>query len=564
MKIKNTCILVICVIQVVLLAILSWQTSLNRTEVGHLGAAVYFFKTKQFDVFHVNPPLTRMIVGLPILLTAPEFDWKTYSPRPQDRSEWGIGQSFINANSPEDIRWAVFWARCSLIPFILLGSWFGYRFASELYGTGAGFLFLVLWTFSPLVLGWGATICPDVVASSLGIVAFYFFRHWLKTPNWQKAVITGFWLGLLPLAKMTWVLAFPLWGLIWLLWRVPLGNRSESGTLPGWQQMAVILLIGLYVINMGYLFDGSFRQLRNYEFISNTLTGHQQDNDDEFQAVSGNRFADSWLGAVPVPLPGEFVQGIDTQKLDFERGIESYFRGTYSQHGWWNYFVYVVLLKEPLGILILGLMTLWISCLARPYNASWRDEIILLLPCLGLFVFVSSQTGFSLHPRYVIPALPFAYLWISKLGRFPVQKQYVLSGLVALLLLWVVGSNLRQFPHSMSYFNELIGNPHNAPKHLLGSNLDWGQNSWFLKNWYEDHPNARPTRIAYSPTESFERLGIETETPSGDMLPGWYAIGVNELYGTSGIYRSFQDIIPVDRIGNSIYIYHIEGENDHE
>ena len=74
-------------LQGILLAYLNWATSLNRTEVGHLGAAVYFWKTGRFDVFHVNPPLTRMIDGLPILLAAPEYDWKSYSPRPQDRSE---------------------------------------------------------------------------------------------------------------------------------------------------------------------------------------------------------------------------------------------------------------------------------------------------------------------------------------------------------------------------------------------------------------------------------------------------------------------------------------------
>ena len=564
MKFKSLCVIGLCIVQAVLLAILSWQTSLNRTEVGHLGAAVYFYKTRQFDVFHVNPPLTRMIVGPPILLSAPEFEWKTYSPRPQDRSEWGIGQSFIHANSPPQVHLATFLARCLLIPFILLGSWFGYRFASELYGVFAGFLFLILWIFSPLVLGWGATICPDVVASSLGIVAFYFFWHWLKTPNWRQAAIAGICLGLLPLAKMTWVLAFPLWIFLWLLWRVSYRKSFETVPLPDWKHMAVILLVGLYVINMGYFFDGSFRPLGSYEFISNTFTGHQSEKGEDFQAVPGNRFADSWLRTVPVPLPGEFVQGIDTQKLDFERGIESYFRGTYSQHGWWYYFTYVVLLKEPLGILILGILAVSVTCFVKRYNVSWRDEMIILLPCLSLFIFVSSQTGFSLHPRYIIPAMPFAYIGISKLGQAFTFKRPVLAGTISVLLLWIIISSFWQFPHSMSYFNGLVGSPQNAPKHLLGSNLDWGQNSYFLKHWYENHPEAGPIKIAYFPTESLERLGIKTKTPSGTPEPGWYAIGVNELYGASGIYRSFQNLEPVDRIGNSIYIYHIDGEDHHE
>jgi hypothetical protein len=45
----------------------------------------------------------------------------------------------------------------------------------------------------------------------------------------------------------------------------------------------------------------------------------------------------------------------------------------------------------------------------------------------------------------------------------------------------MIGSSLYYFPHSMSHFNELIGGAKNPPKHLLGSNIDWGQNSYFLQ-----------------------------------------------------------------------------------
>jgi len=543
----------LCLSQTILLLILSWQTSLNRTEVGHLGAAVYFYHTGQFDVFHVNPPLTRIISGGPILLAAPSFDWKTYSPRPQDRSEWSIGKSFIQANTPVQIRWATFWARCSLIPLILLGSGFGYRFASELYGTGAGLMFVVLWTFSPLVLAWGATICPDVTASSLGIMAVYAFWHWLKKPTWKQTVLAGLALGLLPLAKITWIIAFPLWIVIWLCWL--LLSKSLPAPKPDGKRMVVLLGIALYLLHTGYLFDGSFRPLGEYEFISRTFSGTD--------TPPGNRFTGSWSASLPVPLPGEFLQGIDTQKLDFERGIESYFRGTYSQHGWWYYYLYTVLVKEPLAILILGGLALTVSFRRSPDNAgaTRRDEMVVLFPGLTVFVLVSSQTGFSLHPRYIIPALPFAYIGISQLARSFPERRYVLATVTTLLLVWLAGSSLSAFPHAMSYFNETIGGSKNGPKYLLGSNIDWGQNSYFLKTWYDTHPEARPIRIAYTPTESFERLGIpDVAIPSGDPEPGWYAIGANELYGPGDLYEAFRSLEPVDRIGTSIWIYHIEPE----
>lgn len=550
---------VLLLIQTALLIGLNWTTSLNRTEVGHLGAAVYFWKTGRFDVFHVNPPLSRVVCGLPVMIASPEYDWKSYSPRPQDRSEWSLGSSFIYANMPEKVRQCVFLARCSLIPLILLGSWFGYRFASELYGHEAGIVFLVLWTFSPLVLGWGATICPDVVAASLGIVAAYAFWRWLKSPTWGKATLAGLTLGLLPLSKMTWVIAFPLWIFIWPLWTIPKPS-GESAVKPGWKQILLIMFIAVYTINMGYGFDGSFRQLKDYSFTSQSLTGLEPV-ENSYTIKPGNRFEKSFIGNIPVPLPAEFVQGIDTQRRDFERGIESYFRGATSEHGWWYYYAYLLAIREPLGIIVMALIAVCVSFFRKDYDSGWRDEIVLVLPFLSIFVLVSSQTGFSIHPRYIIPALPFAYIWISKLGRSFLLKQKLVSVTTACCLIWLIAGSIWYYPHSMSCFNETIGGAKNAPKHLLGSNIDWGQNLYFLKNWYEKHPDARPLFVSYSGAESLERLGMdETGTIPAEIKPGWYAIDVNELYGTK-LFEPFKKLQPSDYIGYSIYIYHIT-END--
>jgi hypothetical protein len=555
-------------VQVLLLVLLSYQTSYNRTEVGHLGAAVYFYKAFRFDVFHVNPPLTRYIVGLPVILTNPKYDWKSYSPRPQDRSEWRLGNTFITINSPEKIHWCIFLSRCCLIPFILVGSWFGYKFATEVYGCGAGIIFLILWVFSPLVLGWGATICPDVCAASLGIVGVYMFWHWLKNPLWTKTIVSGVCLGLLPLAKITWIVAFPLWLFIWIIWVLPYfisRNKTEDKIIiPPLRQLVTIFLIGLYTLNMGYFFDGTFRLLGDYKFISHTLTGAELRDGNSASPQLGNRFEKSLIGYIPVPLPSEFVQGIDTQKLDFERGIESYLCGQYSQHGWFSYYVYVILLKEPFGVLCLIFLVLVATCFFRRYNTDWRTETIIILPAIALFIFISSQTGFSLHPRYIILVLPFIYIWISKLGRAFLDKRYFISTITVCLLFWVASSSLYYFPYSMAYFNELTGGAKNAPKLLLGSNIDWGQNAYFIKRWYDKHPEIRPIKIAYLNSESLDRLGIkDNKLPPDKPESGWFIIGVNEIYNNnSKQYEYFKRLEPVDIIGNSIYIYHITPEDE--
>ena len=54
------------------------------------------------------------------------------------------------------------------------------------------------------------------------------------------------------------------------------------------------------------------------------------------------------------------------------------------------------------------------------------------------------------------------------------------------LILWSAVSSVWIYPHSLCYFNESIGGPLHGAEHLLGSNLDWGQDLRYGKWWRED------------------------------------------------------------------------------
>lgn len=170
-----------------------------------------------------------MVSGLTIRLMETEHDMESYSPRPQDRSEWRIGEAFVISNDPAVVRRAYIAGRLALIPILFFGGFFGVKLACDIFGNGADVVFAILWSFSPLCLGWDATMCPDMAAASLGILAAYFFRHWFLTPTWKNAALAGLFVGLLPLAKITWIIAFGLFPLIWLASnnRHP-GNNSAS------------------------------------------------------------------------------------------------------------------------------------------------------------------------------------------------------------------------------------------------------------------------------------------------------------------------------------------------
>jgi hypothetical protein len=67
-------------------------------EVGHMAAGLSHWKFQRFDLYHVNPPLVRMVAVTPVLFADPKYDWSAYSEVPGSRSEFQIGRDFITAN----------------------------------------------------------------------------------------------------------------------------------------------------------------------------------------------------------------------------------------------------------------------------------------------------------------------------------------------------------------------------------------------------------------------------------------------------------------------------------
>jgi 4-amino-4-deoxy-L-arabinose transferase-like glycosyltransferase len=556
--------------------LLAWAATRHSPtfdEPAHLVAGLAAWQLGRPDLFQVNPPLVRMLAALPVVCTRPATDWSGLYT--STRPEFGVGGSFLIAN---DDRWFGYFmlARWACIPLSLLGGTICWRWAGELYGPRAGLLALALWCFCPNVLAHAQLITPDAGAAALGVTAAYGFWRWLREPTAGRTYLAGVALGLAELTKMTWVVLFLLWPLLWVLYR---GLRRSGEPGRPWPvqagQLALILVLGLGVLNLGYGCDGSFQRLGTFRFSSRMLTGQDKDVSKLPTGASRNRFADSWLGGVPVPVPRSYLLGIDLQKVDFERQPLSYLRGEWRRGGWWYYYLYALAVKVPLGTWLLLLLAAALKLYRAGPAVCQRDELVVLAPLVLILVFVSAQTGFNHHLRYVLPALPFAFIWAGQAAQARVRG-WPVPAMVAGVAAWSVASSLWVYPHSLSYFNELAGGPTNGHAHLVNSNIDWGQDLFYLKRWLDDHPEARPLGLAYFGSVPPSLAGIESEgVPRGPASrgneenaasgsgegprPGWYAVSVNRLRGED--YGYFLQFRPVAMAGYSIYIYHLSPED---
>jgi 4-amino-4-deoxy-L-arabinose transferase-like glycosyltransferase len=615
-------------------------------EVGHLAAGITHWRTGEFDLYRVNPPFVRMISTLPLLASVPSTERFYHNRVPRSRNEFLSGRDIIEQSGARAFHFFTV-ARTGSILLSLCGACICFLWAKALYGGAAGLVAVLLWSSCPNILAHGHLITPDAGAAAVGVIAGFAFWRWLREPNWLTALFAGIMLGVCETTKTTWIILLGLWPILWIVY-------SKSASAAQLKQLCVILLVAVYIINIAYGFEGAFTQLRDFVFVSSALSGENEN-------ANGNRFANHWIGSVPVPLPRNYVLGIDHQKLEFERKLPSYLRGVWQLGGWYHYYLYACLIKVPLGTWLLGLLAVGMTASdgwrrkrrggvlesdcssslsfsergagtteSKPdtevngegkrqqvaaVQTTWRDEVVLLAPAVTVFVLVSSQTGFNHHLRYVLPVFPFVFIWISKVGKVFERpgrntlspalsagekgkpwRMWAMRGAVAGALGWSVVSSLSVYPHSLSYFNELVGGPKGGHWHLGSSNVDWGQDLLYLNEWYEEHPQARPLHLAYDlALVNPSLLGIEyQQVPSGPAmnrfgtpkthnwpwgevpddpdlgvprrsgeraalgpLPGWHVLSANLIHRRERDYEYFLEFEPVDWIGYSMMVFHI-------
>lgn len=544
-----------------LVAVGCFRHSPNLMEAVDLPAGLYHLETGCFRLREVNPPLVRTIAAIPVAAVGAERDWGSISSSPQARSEFAVGHDFIAANG-ERVFFLFAVARLACIPFTILGTTLCWLWARRMFGTLPGILAAGLWCFDPTILGHAETMNSDIPAAAMGLASVYFYMQWQEQPGWRNGVIAGNVLGLAMLTRTT----------LWILLPVLLGSamislaRNATSKLRSFQLVAIVGL-AFYIFNLGYAFEGTFRPLGGYSFVSKTFGGAEASPNSP-----SNRLKETALATIPLPLPTPFIVGVDIQRYDFENSdgrFKSYLRGEWSDRGWWYYYLYGLVVKWPLGTWVLLLIAA-VSKLQSMIRSekSPSGESLCFLSALAILTLVSSQTGFSMHFRYVLPMFPFVFILI---GRAATSRITFVRVLVAALFVVSISASLATYPHTISYFNLLAGGPSNGHAHLLHSSIDWGQDLLEFRDWIRANGVADEITLAATGPTPHNLLGVESGSPphlrwnddgsinqSSGPVAGWHAVSANLLCEKR--YAYFREFKPAATIGYSIRIYRLEPE----
>ena len=244
-------------------------------EVVHLPAGLTYWEKGTFRLYHHNPPLIKLVAALPVLasgaVTAPLYHERLVAVGVPNKAAFAHEFAQLNASEYFELFTR---ARLLMPAFSALAALVVFAWSRRLYGVWGGMISLVLWVFCPNVLAHARLITTDLGAMALAVLATFVFWLYLQRPDWRRATLAGFCLGMAQLSKFSLVLFYGLWPLLGIVHL--LANPDRAGWLVdsplGTAHAVWVLALSVLTIDAGYAFEKVGTPLGQFKFVSRSLT----------------------------------------------------------------------------------------------------------------------------------------------------------------------------------------------------------------------------------------------------------------------------------------------------
>jgi 4-amino-4-deoxy-L-arabinose transferase-like glycosyltransferase len=538
------------------------RESLTWDEGDHIFAGYMSLKHHDFGLNPEHPPLVKMVAALPLqnmTLREPQLQNRYFKTE-----AYLSGGDFIFQNDFETI---IFRARMAASIFALMVALLAFLSAREMFGTGAGFITLLLIVFEPNFLAHGALVTTDTGAACCLLASIYAFYRYMKAPSWGRVAVLGLAAGIFFITKHSAVL---LPAMLILLAITELLRRRQVGDESRLRQalrLASVFVIAA-VIAVGIMWTG-------YGFRYSARPAGQQI----------NPLLESTLGNLS-PVEGKAVTVMARWKLLPESWLygladvrsvantwPSYIFGKVYAHGVWFYFPVAFVIKATLTTLIC--LPLIVYAIATGKLRSWREILFLSLPP-SLYFCISMTSKLNIGVRHILLVFIFLLVLAGGAAWSLICKDRRWAWPIGALILFHVISSLRAFPTSyIAYANELWGGPASIHKYLTDSTTDWGQQLKAVKR-YIDERGIQQCWFAYTvepaipfraygipcktlPTMDSMWFGLKTDTPPVIQGPVFISHIPLTFYesGSSLLspYREFEKLTPTAVIENGVFVY---------
>ncbi|RDI17045.1 phospholipid carrier-dependent glycosyltransferase [Lentzea flaviverrucosa] len=481
------------------MAIAMVTTAVTQTptvdEPVYIGATVVQLQQHSLRYNPEHPPLGKLIMATGLAFADVHLD-----PGFQgDQTELGRHVLYESGNDPGALLLA---ARLPMIVLTLLFGVVVLLFARDVTNTSGGLVALALYTFSPDLIAHGSLATLDVPAAG-----FLLTSAWLL---WRARTDPGLYLPLAGLAlgaalatKMNTLAAVPV-----LLFLAFWHARVKA--------VLVMVLVAVAVVWASYL---AVDPLLRWE----TPPG----------------LPGAPVGLLPFPEP--YLDGMRVQ-LGFENRVwGGYLFGTHYEGSHWYYLPAALLVKTPLGALLLWAAGA-VAMVERPAAA------YVLAPAAVLLL-VAMTGNRDLGVRYAI----FVPMFLAVAAAVVAHRRYAALAVVA-----VAASSLWTFPYYLPYSNEIFGGPSKTHLHLHDSNVDWGQDLGRLAERLKRYSGERKW-LVYKGSGVPEHYGISAADPREvppDQVQGLLVVSNTAIAKADDVLRALIDTsTPIDVVGHSITIF---------
>ena len=482
------------------------QEAQTVDEAVYLASGVTYWTLGDYRMNPEHPPLQKLISALPLLPL--QLDLRTSTPLwPRvigpGLDEYYYAQDFLYNNR---VPWQEILFRARL-PTIVLTALFGLVLALwtlRRAGRWASIIAVTLFAFDPTIIAHGRYATNDLW------VSFFIF---LACIAWDRALVCKRWL--------------PAFSLAGLALGCALGTKASALCLP-------LIFVALIVVRKVAL-----TQWLRGAAISSVVA----------------------LGVLLVLYHGSlgaFSAGVHFQYNQFAAGSGNpyYLLGEKSLGGWWYYFPVAFLIKTPVVTIALALFS---SVLAIRSKRIQADLAVVLVP-IAIYGMLCLFSHVDIGVRYLLPLAPFLFAFIGI-----VASSFTPRLAIAACLALVAVESLAAFPNYLPFVNVAFGGSDRAPRYLLDSNVDWGQDTLKLKAWL-DARGIKSICFAYFGAEPKSALGFATVDIPSD--PGGSHKAITCVIAASVQFLYLHDDLawlrtrtPMAKIGQSIYIYDLRTSN---
>jgi len=462
------------------------RESLTFDEIAHVGAGVSYLQKLDMRMNEEHPPLAKVLAAVPLVVRGVHADYSnvswTFSGSglfKQFLGEWVFGHWLI-------ARWndpiaTVFWARQPMLLLTLALGIVLFLYGSRLGNSWGGLLCLCAYATMPVMLAFGPLVLTDMAIALFVVLTLWAFASMWRSPSRGTVLLFGLALGGALLSKFSAGLLFFcfLAFILSLRWRPAPEQPADKAELRAWRRLRwrslakgiVLAALAVYAV---------------------------------YFVLSWNEPTDS-LGFLGTNMAALLLRRLLMPPWIYLRGLAlfaisgkppAFILGHSYPHGVWFFFPILFMLKSSLAFLLLLLLALVVSLVAkfRPVRLAmipqgmelhWRAVWVFLVVFTGACIL--SRDQFSI--RHFTISLALLILLLAPLPR--ALKQLRSSGwpaaraglwLTAALALASVATAVRAYPYYLPFLNSLSGG---RPGYLLvaDSNLDWSQGLLDVENF---------------------------------------------------------------------------------